>query len=823
MLKPALRSLITLALCPIVSSAQAQSTPPPWFELETPQQTQNINQQQDDALPKITEFSENQRTIRNNQNSDETNSTLEELYSNRINQPLKQFGYDLFNVDRLENVSNAPIGAVQDTYILGTGDELQITFTGQRNDQVLTKIDPNGLIIIQDFTPIPAAGRTIKDLRNALESQTANLPNTKSYISLSKIRQIGVLVIGNVKTPGRKSLNTFNTVFDAIRSAGGIQKQGSLRHIKLVRGGLSTPIDLYDLLTDGSPGQDIQLKDGDRIVIPPIGPTIAVAGAVKRPGIYELKKTKLGHTQGIGLEPLLAMAGGVLSAGQNRLMKHTPTQSGHETITEIPRFSGQYFHQSNILNVLRGTDAQKGFIELIGHTKRPGKYDQRNYRNLSQLLQIPAVMDDDIYPLIGIIERKDKSTLSTKKITFSVRSVFKKEKDIALNENDKVILLSNQKILALLNQNATEKKQTKDTKKSFLNTSENIEIDPTLKPFLKEQSVQLRGAVRQTGLYPITKGTKLQSLLAAAGGMTLNANLKSIEITSHKNRDNGSIRETFSIDPNDDNYTPALAITLSPGDSVRVNQSKKQAKDNAVLIIGEVQHPGKYDLLPGDKISTLIERAGGLSDQAYPAGAIFSRESERRREELRYRSTAQDLERRLAQTIESDKKNKPNETQIEMVRDLADELSTTQAVGRITIESDPDVLLLNPELDMYLEKGDKLYVPKRPLTVRVAGEVFSPAALQFRRDKDPRDYINEAGGFTKAADKKRTFVLYPDGSAHPLKVSAWNHTPIFIPPGATIVVPLDPKPFNFLNSAKEIGQIIGNLAITAVFIDDIRD
>ena len=158
-----------------------------------------------------------------------------------------------------------------------------------------------------------------------------------------------------------------------------------------------------------------------------------------------------------------------------------------------------------------------------------------------------------------------------------------------------------------------------------------------------------------------------------------------------------------------------------------------------------------------------------------------------------------------------------------MARSLAEELREVEAVGRITVEADPGMLAAHPELDMLLESGDRLFIPKRPLTVRVSGEILSPASLQFRDQKKPLDYIHQAGGFTYHADKERTFVLYPDGSAQPLQVSNWNYKPIFIPPGSTIVVPRDPKPFDFIESAKDISQILSNLAITAIFLDDVRD
>ncbi|MCD8571703.1 MAG: capsule biosynthesis GfcC family protein [Alphaproteobacteria bacterium] len=165
----------------------------------------------------------------------------------------------------------------------------------------------------------------------------------------------------------------------------------------------------------------------------------------------------------------------------------------------------------------------------------------------------------------------------------------------------------------------------------------------------------------------------------------------------------------------------------------------------------------------------------------------------------------------------------PDAGAVAQAQTLVSELKEVQAVGRITVEADPAVLAAQPEVDMLLEPGDRIYIPKRPMTVRVSGEVLSPASLQFRDGKKPRDYIDEAGGFTFNADKDRSFVLFPDGSAQPIAVNIWNHNPSFIPPGSTIVVPRDPEPFDFMQSAKDLSQILANLAITGVFIDDVRD
>lgn len=839
-----LHLLITSLLCvtmPYTVKAELPSPYAPWPQQNNRQKTIPHTQERDrsintpgTALPSDRNYPTKEQNAFDLYTADEQKpqplSALEKIYAERLIDEPKQFGYDMFTNMDISSYT-APMGAVQDGYVLGTGDELQITFTGGRVDQGEYKIDTHGMVQVTEFPPIPAAGRTIAQLRESINAHLQSFHNTQAYISLSSIRQISVLVVGNVKHPGRKSLSMFHTVLDALSLTGGVKKDGSLRRIKLVRNGRSTYIDIYALLMHGAPHIDMRLKDGDRIIIPPIGPTIAISGAVKRPGIYEIKQTLNGlsaHTkpnsEKLNLNAVLDFAGGPLIPGQNRFLKLTLTSDGREIVTEIQDPFKKVFESGAILSVLKGTEKRSGTIELVGHTRRPGLHDLSQNKTLSELLSNEYILGDDIYPLIGVIERWNKTQLITQYISFPLRLVLNNEFDLKLHDNDAINLLSNSDISNIYaNKQPNNPIQENQGQGSRFNDI-NIIDNPELKFFLKERSVTIRGAVRKPGSYPVSDGITLDNILAVAGGMTLEADTSNIEITSlyadtpiKGDGRNGKKRST--IDLND--ISPAY-VSITSGDSIRINQKFKTIAENNILIIGEVKHPGHYDLLPGDKVSDIIERAGGLSEQAYPAGSIFSRESERKAEEMRFRSAAHDMERRLAATVERDKDG-PNATQIEMVRELAEELSTIEAVGRITVETNPAALLASPELDMYLEKGDRIYIPKRPLTVRVSGEILSPANLQFRKNKDPLDYIHEAGGFTYHADKNRTFVLFPDGSAQPLQVSNWNHRPIFIPPGSTVVIPRDPKPFDFIESAKEVGQILSNLAVTSVFIDDIRD
>ncbi|MBX2833578.1 MAG: SLBB domain-containing protein [Micavibrio sp.] len=772
------------------------------------------------------------------QNVQGIKSPLERMYESRIIDNLDQFGYEMFGVpdDNLRHTLDVlaqkspsmPSGAVQDDFVLGIGDELSVVFTGQRTDRSQYTIDSNGMIVIDDLPPIPAAGRSIGQVRISLEAAAAQLYNTEVSLSLASVRQIGVLVVGHVKKPGRRTLTVFHTVLDALMDSGGIDKTGSLRQIKLVRSGRATYIDLYSLLMHGATNMDLQLKDGDRLIIPPIGPTVAVTGEVKRPGIFEIlpdfvSRGMAGYSsEKLSLNEMLSLGGGILSPGDIRYLKLSPTSLGEEKVEEIADPLKPAFDNGSILMVSKGQDRRAAVVELDGHTLRPGLHALSDNKTLSQLIPSANVLGPDIYPLIGVIERWNAEQLTRQLIDFPLQAVLAHNFDRNLEDGDVIHLFSNAQIKAL-------QKSDKNPQNGIQNVSlevgsrgdlENPALDllqdDVLAGFLKERSAFIRGAVRKPGLYPLASGMSLNTILAAAGGAALEADTANIELTTSYN--GPSTRRMHINFATDD----PREIMIGPGDSIHLKQKFEKIADNSVLIMGEVKAPGRYDLLPGDKISDLLARAGGLTGQSYPFGAIFSRESERKAEEIRFDAQADTIEQSIASAIHLDNE-KVSPQKIAEARGLAQELRNAKGVGRITVEADPGKLATNPELDMLLESGDKLFIPKRGLTVRVSGEILSPASLQFREKKASLDYIHEAGGFTYHADKERAFVIYPDGAAQPLEVSSWNYNPVMIPPGSTIVVPRDPKPFDFIQSAKDVSQILSNIAVTAIFVDDLGD
>lgn len=767
-------------------------------------------------------------------------SAIERAYAGRVIDEPRQFGYDMFSGQAAGTTPAGfalPAGISQDDFILGSGDTLDITFHGQRARRASATIGNDGYLIIGDLPPIAAAGNTIGHIRNILQSHAQQFHDTDVYVSLAGVRQINILVIGHVKKPGRKVLTVFHGVLDALIEAGGVKKTGSLRQIKLIRSGRSTIIDLYGLLIHGSDNMDLSLRDGDRLVIPPIGPTVAVAGGVKRPGIYEILPALKGMrhdpaqaARALSLQDMLDFAGGTLSAGQNRFLKLGLTRDGRETVEEISDSFAPVFSDSAILMVMTSDEKRAGTVELSGHTRRPGIHALSTTPSLSSLLDGVQVFGPDIYPLIGVIERWDDNMMLPRLSSFSPRLVIKGDYDERLQDGDIVHLFSRKQISTLYDMPLSGKNQTEEGSAGPDPASRHALPDPLqedllLRSFLKDHAVTLRGAVRQEGLYPVSAQTTLNEILAAAGGLTLEADRKNIEMTmrrtSKSETEQAPAADILERRQLDLSQTNASTVRPGPAATIRVNKKFQKIMDNSVLIIGEVKNPGRYDLIPGEKLSGLIARAGGLTAQAYPEGSIFSRERERRAEEARFRAQAQELELKLAGALQQ--KKEPDHGQIEAVQELVTQLKNAEALGRITVEADPAVLEIKPELDVLLEKGDRVYIPKRPLTVRVSGEVLSPASLQFRSSKTADDYINEAGGLTHNADKKRIFVLYPDGSAQPLVTGPWHHNPVLIPPGATVMVPHDPEPFNFIQTAKDVTQILTNIAVTGIFIDDIKD
>lgn len=342
---------------------------------------------------------------------------------------------------------------------------------------------------------------------------------------------------------------------------------------------------------------------------------------------------------------------------------------------------------------------------------------------------------------------------------------------------------------------------------------------PTALVYLLERGVGLIGEVRRPGLYPVPEQIDYRRLLEAAGGLTAEADAERVDLFTAAGARSGSGARFVSVELAANTPTPVAR----PGEIFQVRPGLSLPEVGAVTLRGEVRFPGRYLISRGERLTDLLVRAGGLSETAYPYGAVFTRESARRAESESNRRAANDLREALATATTKGVLNQAQGQSSAFLSDLLLRLETTPPVGRIVIEADPALLAGRPEDNLLLEPGDELYIPKRPSAVTVTGQVLNPGTLAFRSNARAEDYLKQAGGFSKSADDERLFLVLPDGSARPLSSSFWNYRSEAIPPGSVIVVPRDAAPLTGLLLTERIASIVSNLALSAAALVTISD
>jgi len=922
-------------------------------------------------------------------------SRIELILSDRAGLPLRQFGYDLFA--GLNQISVPQVGSIQGYYVLGPGDELQITLRGQENASYDVLVDNDGNVSLPKLPPIRAAGRTFSDFQSSLQSAVKQAYiSTNVYVSVGQLRRVSVTVAGEVNSPGVKQATGLSTPLDALVLALGVKKSGSLRNIRIVRGGRTIPYDLYHvLLNDGSAPQ-VLLQDGDRIVVPTLGKVAAVSGWVRRPGIYELGPGQ----SAISLQELLRLGGGLQVRGNFRYALQTTEADGRLTLKAMSSLNGRA-QDGDVLFVEQTAAATAGRFEFFGPTSLAGEYSLSNYRNLSDLLRAPGAMGEAPYMLLGLISRKDPKTLQRHVVAFAPAEIRDGKNDIALQSEDIVRVFDRREAALMTNAvdiyvkkidyidiatkptasdsaatatsvalkdavnaaifaqptdqslsqysaqsqqgsqatsaqlaaiaNAqggipaamseapatipgqmtgagmtasnpgiavaravpgqmpsaqqqyyqsqspippttqmpggvppqgyppTYPQQTLDQGSTILQqnnmiqqatagpftldqrtssqgnvpiTSEmvnvaglgqQIGIDPVvLISFLSDHRTTLNGAVRGPGAYLIGGGITLDELVEAAGGPLKwtdlsNVSLLRIDVDPATGR---SKTKQLTVPITGENLA---SIDVRLRDTYRFNPVYTDADQGTVMVQGEVHFPGAFDLTRGERLSEVLQQAGGLTQQAYPYGAVFLRKSAAQTQKIGYERAADDIQKQLMMAVAAGSgpnavTSAPSGEAAGFLQGLVQQLHNTQASGRITVIADPAALATHPEDDIVLQPGDFLYVPQRPNSVTVVGEVLNPGSYPQKADLTVDDYIELAGGYGRYADDSYVYVVNPDGSSRPVESSLFRFGSERLAPGSLIVVPRDLRPFDLQQFAVSISKILSDLAVSAASI-----
>jgi protein involved in polysaccharide export with SLBB domain len=323
--------------------------------------------------------------------------------------------------------------------------------------------------------------------------------------------------------------------------------------------------------------------------------------------------------------------------------------------------------------------------------------------------------------------------------------------------------------------------------------------------------------VKEPGPYLSAGAPTLDDMLQIAGGPLDRADLSAVEVTSTIVDPLAGVSRTERVA-----YKGAPGdfrrVTLRALDVVRLRPVFSDRDQGQVTVSGQVRFPGAFDITRAERLSSILERAGGLTEEAYPYGAIFTRRRAALSEREGNLREARQLEAQAAgpSVIGIGQTEQDPNQRIQIVRTLAEQLRDAPVLGRITVTADPAILRVRPDLDVLLEPGDSLYVPKRPSTITVSGEVLNSGTIQFESGLSVRDYIERAGGTTQGADSGRTFVVLPDGSARGVSESWFSFSNnVMVPPGSTIIVPRDLQPFSFGPFVRDATQIISQIAITA--------
>jgi protein involved in polysaccharide export with SLBB domain len=331
--------------------------------------------------------------------------------------------------------------------------------------------------------------------------------------------------------------------------------------------------------------------------------------------------------------------------------------------------------------------------------------------------------------------------------------------------------------------------------------------------FASDYLVFIEGYVHDPGAYLAEGGTSLATALNSAGGLQLRADLSAITVTSSAIDSSTGASRTIRNQYRGNSMADFEKVALQPQDTIIVRQVYSDRESGTVMVVGAVRYPGTFDILRNEHLSSLLGRAGGLTDEAYPLGAVFTRISAQQSEaQGNYREAVE------LQTGALTAATTPNVNPaiLTYLQSLEQQLLKQPALGRITVTADPTILAVKPELDTLLQPGDFIYVPKRPSTVSVSGEVLNPGSFQYRPNMTVDDYIEQAGGYSKVADDDYSFIIMPDGSA---RTPSSNILSFFgtdpIPPGSTIVVPPNPAPFNTMVFLTQISQIFSQVAIAA--------
>ena len=671
----------------------------------------------------------------------------------------KVFGRDIFNNKELTFEPNMNIATPQN-YRLGPGDAVYIDIYGASQKTVEATVTPDGTIVIEGFGPVQVSGLTVAQANARLKTTLgARYSSSKVRLTVGQTKTIIVNVMGEVKTPGTYTLSAFASVFHALYMAGGTNDIGTLRNIKVYRNNkLVTTVDIYDYILNGKLTGNVRLADNDVIVVGPYDCLVNVAGKVKRPMFYEMKKSESVGT-------VLKYAGGFTGDAYKKSVKVIRKAGSKYSIFNVGEFDVNTFkiEDEDSISVDSVIPRYSNMVEIKGAVFRPGMYQVGgDITGVRSLLEHADGVTEDAFVQHAVMHRmKFDRTLEV--IQVDIEGILSgRVADIPLKNEDVLYI-------------------------------------PSKKDLLEQQTLTIHGEVLYPGTYTYADNTTVEDLIIQAGGLTDAASVMKVDV-SRRITDkqaisvSDTIANTFSFRLKDGfviDGTPGF--TLQPYDEVYVRTSPGFSAQKNVTVEGEVLFGGTYTLAKKtQRLSEIIKQAGGLTTTAYAKGARLERQltpEERARME-------QVLKMARAKAGDSDTLN---------INKL--DVGNTYYVG---INLDKALAEPGGNYDIVLREGDKITIPEYTNTVKISGDVMYPNTVSFRKGKNVAYYVDQAGGWGSRAKKSRTYIIYMNGTV------ARIGNGVKPEPGCEIVVPS--KPANSRMTTTEVVALASGTAVIATMI-----
>lgn len=718
---------------------------------------------------------------------------------------LKPFGYGLFD-SGTESFATEPAGpgAVTGDYRLGPGDSLRVQFFGGENYQVELVISAEGTVSLPKIGPETLGGLTFAEARHRLEKRISErLIGTRASVSMGRLKTIRVFAVGDVKRPGAFDLSGAARITNVVFAAGGITEVGSLRRVQLKRNGrLLHTLDLYALLLNGNTGNDVQLQNGDVVLVPPVGALVTVDGEVKRPAIYELGSDRT-------LAGVLGLAGGLQpTADRQRVQVERIAGGGVRSLETINLDASDEatvkVAAGDVVRVPTVLDKVEGAVLVEGHVTRPGAYELVPGMRITALLPTAESLKPRADLNYVLIRRETGADRRTRVLSADLQAAQASPgsaADLALEPGDRITVFE----LGVARSAAVD---------AILRE---LELQATREQPL--QAVRINGNVRAPGTYPLEEGMTVHGLIRAGGGLNASAHGTAAELARYPvNAEGERTTELLTIDLGAAaRGEPGADVGLRPYDVLTVQEIPAWEDSVDVEITGEVRFPGRYPVRRGETLASVMTRAGGLTGLAFPAGSVFTRQFLVERESRQLEQLRKRVETDLA-TLAVQRANQPNAKVEEawgVGQSLLEQLRSTTPTGRLVI--DLNAVLANPgnlDQDIELRDGDRLLVPPRSQEVTVVGEVQYPTSHRHDPNIDRDGYIELSGGYGPRADNRRTYIVRANGA-----VVAGGRGGREIAPGDTIVIPLATDRLPALMQWSSVTQIIYNMAIAVAAVN----